>query len=296
VPFTAPIEAATVVLVRERGEAIETFLVRRHRASGFMAGAFVFPGGKLDPADESEILLQSVPERERARLTKRLEPTPNRVMSAERAVGLAIATLRELYEEAGVLLARRRGEREILAGVEVQAWRRELLGATLGFAALVQREGLELALDHLEYWDHWITPSAEPRRFDTRFFIARLPTGQIPEIDDKETTEARWLAPEAALALHRAEELFLPPPTERTLEGLVGISSFEDLVREAAGRVVAPILPKLLLEDSSATIIMPWDSDYSGIPGEGLSIDADRVTAAQLGSRIPVGAGFLKRV
>lgn len=292
----APKEAATVVLVREAPGGLETFLVRRHKASGFMAGAFVFPGGKLDAEDMSAPMLARVPERERARYAERLESTPGLELTPARALGLAIATVRELFEEAGVLLARRAGDGAFVDGEAPSAWRKELLSGAVGFGALVEREGLELALDHLEYWDHWITPSAEPRRFDTRFFVARLPAGQVAEIDDKETTEARWLSPEGALAAHRREALFLPPPTERTLEGLLGLHSFEALVREAALRVVAPILPKLHLEEGGATIIMPWDSDYASLPGEGLPLDADRVTAARLGSRIPVGAGFLKRV
>ncbi len=291
-----PLEAATVVLLREASPGLETFLVRRHRASGFMAGAFVFPGGKFDATDESEKLLQATSEGERARLAARLEPTPPDALSPKRAVGLAIATVRELFEEAGVLLARREPGGQMLGDEDTRRWRQELLGGSLDFGTLVEREGLELALDHLEYWDHWITPSLEPRRFDTRFFLARLPTGQVAEIDDKETTEARWLGASAALAAHRGGELFLPPPTERTLEGLVGIDNFEAVAREAAQRVVAPILPKLHLEDGNATIIMPWDSDYAALPGEGLALDGETVSAARLESRLAVGTGFFKRL
>lgn len=296
VSSAVPKEAATVVLIREGPPGLECFLVRRHKASGFMAGAFVFPGGKLDPEDMSAAMLARVQPSERARHAQRLEPTPGQALPPERAVGLAVATLRELFEEAGVLLARPVGADELVRGDGVPVWRRELLAGAVAFGALLEREGLELALDHLEYWDHWITPSAEPRRFDTRFFVARMPEGQSAEIDDAETTDSRWLDPEAALAAHRAGSLFLPPPTERTLEGLLGLRSFEALTRAAAARVVAPILPKLHLEEGGASIVMPWDPDYAGLPGEGLPLDAERVTAARLGSRIPVGARFLERV
>lgn len=214
---TAPTirSAATVVLLRDGQHAAETFLVRRHGQSGFMAGATVFPGGKLDDAD---IVAR----------THGLEPEDcaARLGLADPALAWAIhvAGIRELHEEAHVLLARDADGRVVDAS-HVAAIDAKLANARVGHQLpaeawhdAVQSAGLSLALDLLTPFAHWLTPRAEPRRFDTWFFAAVQPAGQAAALDPHEASDAFWRTAQHALAEHaEGGAILLPPPTLHTM-------------------------------------------------------------------------------
>lgn len=229
-PPATPIPAASIILVRERapGRDAEIFLVRRHRKSGFMADAFVFPGGKVDADDGS-------PER---------------------------AAIRELFEEAGVLLARG----ALPAAERLADWRRRLNSRDATFPQLLAAEGLEPDLDRLHFWARWVTPSVEPKRFDARFFLAELPADQTPSFDDKETVEEAWVAPDEAIARHAATGFRLPPPQLRTMWELAphaarGIAALA--AAAAARRAQAhPILPRFAQLGAQMALLLPWDREY----------------------------------
>ncbi len=258
--------AATVVLLRARGAGTtEVFLVRRHGASAFMGGAYVFPGGKLDPADCR--LRELIPPADVARVEDTLEPTPGRPLSNAEAVGLYGAACRELFEEAGIL---------VLDGptppVErISSWRKRLQAGEATLVDMLSEEEWRLGLDRLTYFAHWVTPSHEQRRYDTRFFLVELPEGQTPAHDERETTEQAWLTPAEALAAQARGEMFLPPPTQRTLEEMGGGSPAEVIAR-AGARPVAAILPKVTVIDDRFTILLPWDPDYAQTDGESLAV------------------------
>lgn len=238
-----------------------------------MAGAFVFPGGKLDEDDFAPQTLA------RAGDAPPLNETPGVALSRERTLGLYVAACRETFEEAGALFARRRGTSELVALDEERErfdpWRMRLSKREAGISALLEAEDLELDLGRIHYWAHWITPSLEPKRFDTRFFVAEVPAGQTPYFDEHETTEQRWLTPTAALAAHAARELFLPPPTERTLQELEGVKDFADVEARAAARAgrIGPIMPKATVEDGDFTIVLPWDPGYASLDGDGINAE-----------------------
>jgi 8-oxo-dGTP pyrophosphatase MutT (NUDIX family) len=215
-----PRDAATVILTRPSRDGLQVLLLKRHSASGFMAGAFVFPGGKVDAADRSVGKAVDL----------RLDPTPGRTLAPEDEAAILAAACRETKEEAGV-------------HVEPSA---------------------------LVYWAHWITPSAELKRFDTHFFVAEVPLEQAVTADPREMTEARWMTPSDALAAHGRREIFLPPPTQRTLEELATMNSFSAVRAMAATRLIAPILPKVTAADGGFLVLFPWDSLYDGTDGEGL--------------------------
>src|SRR5262249_4617488 len=148
--------------------------------------------------------------------------------SSEDAVAQHVAALRELFEEAGVLLARRNGRIITIDGdsaVRFARHRHNLLAGTVSFGDLVRSEDLRLALDELNYFAHWVTPEIEIKRFDTRFFIARAPEGQTPVHDEGETIESEWLDPIEAIERSRREEISLPPPTWTTLSTLAKFDS-----------------------------------------------------------------------
>lgn len=271
-------DASTVILIRP-GAPFEVFLVKRHQKSAFMGGLFVFPGGKLDPEDgEAAMLDRTAPEP--GTLCARLDETPGRPLDPPVAAGLYVAACRELFEEAGVLLARRR--REVgpiaFAAADVEAHfsglRAALRAGTTSFAEIVSSEDLILDLGSLTYYAHWITPSRERRRYDTRFFIAAMPEGQTALIDHQEVTEQAWQTPEAALRCYEAGEIGLAPPTLRTLEELAELESIAALQAFAAARRIAPILPKVAATDGRIAILLPWDPLYAGSDGESLDLEA----------------------
>ena len=230
----APHPAATVVVLRDAPHGPETLLLRRHGRSGFAAGAWVFPGGRVDDADREERFRSRWRGPEPAAWRERLSLSDEGV-----ALGFLVAAVRETFEETGIMVGepRETGERERL--------RAELLAGERHFAEVL--EAMDAAVDtgKLAYLAHWITPEAEPRRFDTRFFLAELPAKAVVEAHAEELTEARWLSPAAALAAYEAGELRMLPPTIHTLRRL---TPFEDVAAVRVGLGDAPVptfLPRL---------------------------------------------------
>src|SRR5678816_1424053 len=175
--IAAAVPASTVVLLRGHNP-FEVFLVRRSDSIAFLGGAHVFPGGRVDPSDHTHDVDATAVSIRSA--VARMADVP-----AEIAIAHHVAAVRELFEEAGVLLARPL----TAAAVErLAADRRDLLEGRITFADITHREHLHLSLDELAYFAHWVTPEIEIRRFDTRFFIARAPEGQTPIHDEGETT------------------------------------------------------------------------------------------------------------
>jgi len=236
-----PLPAATTVLLRERG-TLEVFLLKRHKASGFMANAYVFPGGKVDPDDGR-------PE---------------------------IAALRELFEEAGVLLV----DEDVPVDRRAE-WRRRLLDKETSFAGLLAAERLTPSVGALAWWARWVTPSFEPRRFDTEFYLARLPDGQEPALDERETVAQLWATPADALAQHAAGEIRLPPPQRRTLAEMLPHATFAALREESERRRAHPhaICPRFTAADGKITLLLPWDPDYAKAEGEGEPMSSDHPLA-----------------
>ena len=245
VPVT-PVPAATVILARDGAEGIEVVLMER---SGFGAfgGLHVFPGGKIDPADGDAHW---------AAISTGMAPaTANATLGVdEGGLDYWVATIRECFEEAGVLLATRDdGALLPLSDPTRRArfakWRERLNGGETGaFEAMCREEGLRLATDQLAYVSHWITPVEQPKRYNTRFFLARAPAEQEALHDGFETVESTWLRPDVALDRWKRGELNLISPTFTNLESLVGFDSTEALL--AAKRAVDPatipvILPKV---------------------------------------------------
>ena len=235
--IAAAVPASTVVLLR--GEhPFEVFLVQRNDSIAFLGGAHVFPGGRVDPSDYSHDLIGGV--RTQAdpdvALTARMPDVP-----AEAAVAHHVAAVRELFEEAGVLLA---GPLTTASVARLATDRRDLLGGRIAFADIIRREHLHLALDELAYFAHWVTPEIEIRRFDTRFFIAHAPDGQTPIHDEGETTHSEWVAPAAAIERSRAGLISLPPPTWTTLQMLARFDSIEAVFDWARRKLIPRVQPR----------------------------------------------------
>lgn len=263
--MSAPILAATVIVLRPdreaRGENYRLFLVQRHRRSGFMANAYVFPGGKVDPADAAQRWAPRV-----VGLTE--NEARDRLSVSSDAVAIYIAGLRETLEEANVFLATTaEGESlptdDVLMTHKVEAFRNQ--PTPDGFFELVKELGLKLRLDWMAVWDHWITPAIEPKRFDTHFFVAVLPAGQTPIHDARETTDSIWLSPTEALDEYYANRLDLAPPTIAVVADLQRYKTVEAVFEQACLRgPCSPVLPVAVWQDNELFLLLPGDVDYPG--------------------------------
>ena len=244
--------AATVVLVREGAGGPEVLLLRRNRATGFVPGAWVFPGGRVDAADGEDALVERWDG-----LTR--EGAAGRLGLGEGADPPAIAyygaAVREAVEETG-LWPGVVGDAALADGAGERA-REALLGGGAPLAEVLRALGARLDGSAVEYIAHWVTPVVEPRRYDTRFFAARVPPGARAAYDEREMTGAVWLTPSAALARHRRGQLPMIFPTIRTLEDLCDFGSVEDLLAHYRGRPIPRVQPEIVRTRSGVSLRVP---------------------------------------
>jgi 8-oxo-dGTP pyrophosphatase MutT (NUDIX family) len=255
----APRPAATVLVLRDSSAGPEVFMVRRHEGAAF-SGAHVFPGGRVDPvdrgaADPSWSDGVDAAERQLADL------------DAAEAVGYHVAAARELFEEAGVLLARDASGRfvslaEPATHDRFRRHRRTVHSGGASLREILEGEGLRLALDALIAYAHWVTPPLDARRFDTRFFVTRVPPDQTPAHDEAETTHGAWITPAAAIAAARQRDIVLPPPTWTTLRELERLTSVDEALGWARARHIARWEPVFQERNGQRTLIMPDDTRF----------------------------------
>jgi len=240
-----PRPAATLVLVRDAPAGPEALLLRRHRSSGFAADAWVFPGGVVDDTDRApalSVLCDGPSPEEWAEILG--------VEEAGEALGYLATAIREAFEETGILLARP----TVTAGApsavplddpEVERYRAALLRGEIGLREMAAEAGLTFSLDQLVYVAHWITPEPEPRRYDTRFFLAPVPDGAVCRLHEDELVEARWIAPREAVERFETGELNMLPPTVETLRRLSGHGSVANMQERLRDAAVPTILPRM---------------------------------------------------
>ncbi|HEX6589012.1 MAG TPA: site-2 protease family protein [Longimicrobiales bacterium] len=245
-PATAvePQPAATAVLARDGVDGLEVLLLRRHRASGFVPGAYVFPGGRVDAADTDAAAL--------ARFDNL--PAPLRPDAA-----FWVAAVREVFEETGVLLGHRIDEG--MTGAVLDEWRERLLEDETTLGAMLEQLDLRLDLRRMIELAHWITPVAEPRRYDTRFFLAAPIGGPVVRIDEREMTDAQWLEPGEAVRRFRAGELPMVFPTVHTLELLSEFRTATQALEALRGARVKPLMPRLVRRPDGVTIALDETGD-----------------------------------
>ena len=197
-----PRPAATVVVVREASDGFEVLLVRRNDNVAFMAGAYVFPGGRVDDNELEQA-------------------------GGDHAVAFRLAAVRELQEEAGVRV-----------------------------------DPSELVLIA-----HWVTPEIETRRYDTRFFLVRMPAGQEAHHDENETTEFAWMTPRDAIDRCERGEIMLPPPTWTTLKRMQRHANLAELFEWAKSVAIPRVQPQFYEQDDQTILTLPGDPTYPTIDG-----------------------------
>jgi 8-oxo-dGTP pyrophosphatase MutT (NUDIX family) len=252
VPTTSPgqpveaRDAVTVVLLRDGAAGIEAFLLRRVKGMAFAGGMTVFPGGGVDPRDADTSVAWAGPSPEWWGSVFNVEPSLARA--------LVCAAVRETFEESGVLLA---GPDATSVVADISAFaeaRRQLVDRELSLAQFLKNEDLVLRADLLRPWANWVTPYEEPRRYDTRFFVAALPTGQRADGETTEASDASWQTPAEAIADAQEGRRMLMPPTWRTLDEVGAHGTVAEVM--AAERSVEKIIPKLVRDGDVIRVVL----------------------------------------
>jgi 8-oxo-dGTP pyrophosphatase MutT (NUDIX family) len=233
---------------------LEVYLLRRKASMAFAPGAFVFPGGSVDDRDAEQEVGWAGPGP--AEWGETFEAPP------ELARALVCAAVRETFEESGVLLAgpSAAGVVAETSGADWEADRRALLDRSLSLAGLLRRRGLVLRSDLLWPWSRWITPEAEERRYDTRFFAAALPSQQRTRDVGGEADQVTWVRPADAIAMGRGREIMLMPPTAVTLAELAAYPDVAAAV--TAPRQIRPLQPEITMDAAEAWLTLPPGLGY----------------------------------
>ena len=238
------------------GQRIEVFMVRRVISSDFMPDVYVFPGGSVSRDDATAELSEGVC----APVALTSSDPEGRTALGK---GIRAAAMRELFEEAGVLLAYREGAILSISEEQVQhfeAYRQGFQERKGSLVEMAHAENLMLAADHLGYFAHWITPEGMPKRFDTHFFITTAPASQQAEYDRVETSEGIWIAPSEALARFERNEFPLVFATIYQLRDLAAFGSVQEALEHCATSHVPTRVPVLTQEDGKVRVFLEEDA------------------------------------
>lgn len=251
-PVTAR-AAATLICVRDSDAGLEVLTTVRHTALTFGSGALVFPGGRVEAGDHEIAAVPSL-----------LDPDP----AAPETLASRVAAIREAFEESGVLLARDAGG-DPVTDARLQAligtYRAQLCAGTLPFREFLDRERLVLNTGSLVHFAHWITPQARPKRFDTQFFLAPAPVGQVAGHDAGEAVSTEWLRPADAIAGGESGRYKLLFPTRMNLLKLGRWRSFAEAAQAARSGEVVTVLPEMIRgADGARQLRIPLAADYGG--------------------------------
>lgn len=244
-----PRDSATVIVARDTDDGLEVFMLERHLKSDFAGGAYVFPGGTVDDRDRDPALAEAT--------------DGYRDDGRNPELSFYVCAIRETFEEAGVLLARGEGGDLVRLGPSegrrFADSRRALAASELTPLDFSRECGIRFAADLLHVWQRWVTPEYAPRRYDARFFVAAMPTGQEPLHDDVETTASAWVRPADAVERALRGELSIIFPTRKTLESLMEFDTTKELIAAAASRTVAPVLPRIVIAEDGPRVVLPGD-------------------------------------
>ncbi|MFI4965306.1 MAG: NUDIX hydrolase [Caulobacterales bacterium] len=254
IPATADIKPAATILLLRDDPAFEVLMVKRHHQIDFASGALVFPGGKSHAGDHDPAWAQHVLGWEAYDADQR---------------GLRIAAIREVFEEAGILLAKRRDGGPMSGEACPMDVRQAVDAGTTRFLDVVAGLEARLDLSALTVFARWITPPLTPKRFDTWFYAVNAPLEQLAACDGRETVDAEWIAPTEALRLAAAGERKVIFPTRMNLQLLAEATDAQDAVARAAARTLVTVQPQVQQRESGRVLVLPPDAGY-GVVAEPL--------------------------
>ncbi len=225
-------------------------MVLRHRQIDFASGALVFPGGKVDDGDRGKDI-QS--------LCDGVDEYPPEMVS------VMVAAIRETFEESGILLARSDQNGEILTGerfCSLGGYRDMLVDGRISLFGFLQKEKLRLACDHLVHFAHWITPEMAPKRYDTHFFLTRIPEGQGGIHDGNESVDSLWMSPQEILERSRAGQYTIMFPTVMNLEKIAQSATLDDAIDSASVSDIVTVMPWPEDREDGPVLCIPENAGY----------------------------------
>lgn len=248
-PVATPLPAATILLVRDAPGGLEVFMVKRHHQIDFVAGALVFPGGRVDKGDSDPAL-------------RDLSDGGEGWTDQMRAMGAA--AIREAFEESGILVARDATTKKFVTAerlAELEPYRKRLDKREIGLAEVLRTEKLRLAYDQLVHFAHWITPENMPKRFDTHFFLAASPLGHEGRHDGRESVDSVWITPDAAIADRKKWNVIFP--TKCNLMKLAEEKTVERALERARVKAPLPVTPWIEQGPNGTILRIRDDAGYT---------------------------------
>lgn len=247
-----PRTAATLMLARDGTDGLELFMVVRHHEIEFASGALVFPGGSVDPTDFDprwRSLAEGVDQ------------------ASDEMLGLMAAAAREAFEECGVLFARGARGGPLIDGARAEAlgrdYRQTIEKGKVGFADMIEQEGLVAAFDQLVHFAHWITPPHMPKRFDTHFFLAEAPLDHVLRHDGRESVDSVWLTPAQACGEADAGRRTVLFPTQLNLEKVGRHRTVAEAIAAGRHARVVTVRPEPRTTDEGRILRIPVEAGYS---------------------------------
>ena len=243
------VPSATILMLRDGADGLEVFMVVRHHQIDFASGALVFPGGKADEAD----------------FDPGLDAYLDGAMAAADMKAIQVASIREAFEECGVLLARPEGSDALISGerlAELEPYRDKLHKGELTILDFLKQEQLRLACDTLVHFAHWVTPEMMPKRFDTHFFLAAAPADHLAIHDGHESVDSVWITPADAVADAQAGKRTVIFPTLRNVEKLGTSATVAEAMGAAANSTPIMVLPWMDKRDDGTYLCIPVEAGY----------------------------------
>ncbi len=248
-PDSAIKPAATILILRD-DPTFEVLMVKRHHQIDFASGALVFPGGKTHAGDDVAEWADHLLGWDDFDAVQR---------------GLRIAAIREVFEEAGLVLGRRKDGSPIGGQAAPLDVRLAVDKGEVAFLDVVRDLGVQLDLHALTVFARWITPPLTPKRFDTWFYAAKAPEDQLAACDGRETVDAEWIAPSEVLRLAAAGERKVIFPTRMNVQLLAEAASAGDCISRARARELVTVLPQITERDGRRVLVLPPHAGYGDV-------------------------------
>ncbi|MEM7116030.1 MAG: NUDIX domain-containing protein [Chloroflexota bacterium] len=248
-----PKPSATILLLRDGDDGLEVFMVVRHHKIDFASGALVFPGGKVDPQDrwpDMRSFCDGVDDID------------------DESLSIRIAAIREVFEECGILLARKEGQDVLLDAEQLgplETYRDRLQKNEVDMQSFVSQENLRLACDQLHHFAHWISPEMLPKRYDTHFYLVQTPTDQVGLHDGYESVDSVWITPQTALREAEEGKRIVVFPTRLNLEKLGKSRTTKEALQHLNGSPVYAVMPTLLRKGINVYLTIPEKAGYGKI-------------------------------